>query len=236
MHFPTKKMGVIFCVAKKDTTGGGVRGCFVFRTQFFPSQFFEYLPNTTHLCSALSAGSLRSWSPSQGGGSPSQGSPLVLDSPLFPSRHARRLGFVAWLKWWSWWWSIGQVWKWWFSQWFENGKGNRKMRILTRVQWTKHIQCRYSGNPGFNKKNARKSTRRCARFTCIDCIQCIDCEDCEDRRDWRDWRECRGCRGCGAADCTDFTDWNHCINWRSEKVWVTYLLTYTYWQLESKRC
>ena len=87
------------------------------------------------------------------------------------------------------------------------------------------------------QKNARKSTRRCARFTCIDCIQCIDCEDCEDRRDWRDWRECRGCRGCRAADCTDctdFTDWNHCINWRSEKVWVTYLLTY--WQLESKRC
>ena len=71
-------------------------------------------------------------------------------------------------------------------------------------------------------KNARKSTRRCARFTCIDCI------DCEDRRDWRDWRECRGCGGCRAADCTDctdFTDWNHCINWRSEKVWVTYLLT-----------
>ena len=65
----------------------------------------------------------------------------------------------------------------------------------------------------------------------FDCIQCIDCED------WRDWRECRGCRGCRAADCTDctdFTDWNHCINWRSEKVWVTYLLTY--WQLESKRC
>ena len=26
-------------------------------------------------------------------------------------------------------------------------------------------------------KNARKSTRRCARFTCIDCIQCIDCID-----------------------------------------------------------
>ena len=83
------------------------------------------------------------------------------------------------------------LWKWWFSQWFENGKGDRKMRILTRVQWTKHIQCRYSGNPGFNKKNARKSTRRCARFTCIDCIQCIDCIDCGDCRDCIDCGDCR---------------------------------------------
>ena len=31
-------------------------------------------------------------------------------------------------------------------------------------------------------KNARKSTRRCAGFTCIDCIQCIDCIDCGDCR------------------------------------------------------
>ena len=113
--------------------------------QQLQTQVFDTKTNSTHLCSALSAGSLRSWSPSQGRW-------LGLVSPLFPSRHARRLGFVAWLKWWSWWWSIGQVWKWWFSQWFENGKGDRKMRILTRVQWTKHIQCRYSGNPGFNKK------------------------------------------------------------------------------------
>ena len=123
------------------------------------TQVFDTNTNTNH-CSAwsaclsarlsardpdLAAEALRSWSPSQGRW-------LGLDSPLFPSRHARCLGFVAWLKWWSWWWSIGQVWKWWFSQWFENGKGDRKMRILTRVQWTKHIQCRYSGNPGFNKK------------------------------------------------------------------------------------
>ena len=34
-------------------------------------------------------------------------------------------------------------------------------------------------------KNARKSTRRCARFTCTDCIQCIDCIDCIDCGDCR---------------------------------------------------
>ena len=35
--FPDKKMGVIFCVAKKDRPGGGSEGGFVFRTHFFPS-------------------------------------------------------------------------------------------------------------------------------------------------------------------------------------------------------
>ena len=43
----------------------------------------------------------------------------------------------------------------------------------------------------FFEKNARKSTRRCARFTCIDCIQCIDCIDCGDCRDCIDCGDCR---------------------------------------------
>ena len=43
----------------------------------------------------------------------------------------------------------------------------------------------------FFAKNARKSTRRCARFTCIDCIQCIDCIDCGDCIDCIDCRDCR---------------------------------------------
>ena len=41
------------------------------------------------------------------------------------------------------------------------------------------------------EKNARKSTRRCARFTCIDWIQCIDCIDCGDCRDCKDCKDCR---------------------------------------------
>ena len=43
--FPNQKMGVFFGGKKRQTGGGGVRGGFVFRTNFFPSQFLEYLPN-----------------------------------------------------------------------------------------------------------------------------------------------------------------------------------------------
>ena len=61
--------------------------------------------------------------------------------------------------------------------------GKLKSRLLT-----------YKDNLLINTshKNARKSTRRCARFTCgdcKDCINCIDCMDCRDCRDWRDWRD-----------------------------------------------
>ena len=36
--------GNFLCGKKGHKRGGGVRGCFIFLTQFFPSQFFEYLP------------------------------------------------------------------------------------------------------------------------------------------------------------------------------------------------
>ena len=45
-----------------------------------------------------------------------------------------------------------------------------------------------------------------------------DCRDVVWLTDWL--TDCTDC-----IDCTDFTDWNHCINWRSEKVWVTYSVT-----------
>ena len=43
MHFPTKKMGVIFCVAKKDTTGvgGGPEGVLFFGRNFSRLSFLN---------------------------------------------------------------------------------------------------------------------------------------------------------------------------------------------------
>ena len=61
-------------------------------------------------------------------------------------------------------------------------------QILTRNAAFFYFQNPTSGSKvsifGISSKNARKSTRRCARFTCIDCTQCIDCIDCGDCRDW----------------------------------------------------
>ena len=47
--FPNQKNGDNFFVAKKDNPVG--RG--VFRTNFFPSQFLEYLPNDRRLFAIL---------------------------------------------------------------------------------------------------------------------------------------------------------------------------------------
>ena len=61
-----------------------------------------------------------------------------------------------------------------------------------------------------NKKNARKSTGRCARLTCIDCRDSINSRDCRDYRDCRDWRDCRDCINSG-----DWRDWRDCRDCRS---------------------
>ena len=37
------------------------------------------------------------------------------------------------------------------------------------------------------EKNARKSTQRCAKFTCIDCIDCIDWIECIECIHWVYW-------------------------------------------------
>ena len=44
MHFPTKRMGVIFGVAKKDTTGGGGPGGWGFLAAIFPVLVFWIPP------------------------------------------------------------------------------------------------------------------------------------------------------------------------------------------------
>ena len=63
------------------------------------------------------------------------------------------------------------------------------------------------------EKNARKSTRRCAKFTCIDCIDCID------------WIECIECiEFIGCIDCIFCID---CINYIGciDKCYVIWYLT-----------
>ena len=52
--FPDKKNGGNFLCGKKGQTGGGgPEGGLVFRTHFFPSQFFERLPNKCDKMPAL---------------------------------------------------------------------------------------------------------------------------------------------------------------------------------------
>ena len=90
-----------------------------------------------------------------------------------------------------------------------------------------HKECQYiwqyqeQGFSNVEEKNNLKinfsTTRRCARFTCIDCEYCGDCGDCGGWKIWRDWIDCGDCGDC--RDWRDWRDWRDCIDWRSEKVW-----------------
>ena len=71
---------------------------------------------------------------------------------------------------------------------------NKEWASMSIAQTCSVLGIPFFSNQGSPWKNARKSTQRCARFTCIDCIQCIDCidsGDCRDCRDCIDFGDCR---------------------------------------------